>query len=273
VATLPLTIAIAGAVAVLVHWWPRLPAAWRRRVSLLTSSAGIAFLVAALRTEGERESALTSLVLVAPRTLVETTSAHASLYYYVLTAVAFLLGFAGLALGDALARWLRPRPLLSSVAVAWLVTAVRFLLEKSAAPPALVGAMGVSWLAPFAGAYLATAGPVGRAALVRRLLAYAFLVRGVVAILGLAATGAGLGTHYDVSGITEVEPALTGRTVTFEPASARQMLWLTVLPQLAVWPAFTVVSGLLGAAVAVRLFPPAPARAPAVETAAPSGPR
>lgn len=272
-ATLPLTIAIAAALAVLMHWWPRLPAPWRRRVSLLTSAAGMAFLVAALRAEGERESALTSLVLVAPRTLTETASAHASLYYYVLTAFAFLLGFAGLAFGDVLARWLRPRPLLSSVSVAWLVTAVRFLLEKSAAPPALAEAMGVSWLAPFAGAYLASAAPLGRAALVRRLLAYAFLVRGLVALVGLVATTAGLGTHYDVSGITELGPGIGGRTLAFESGSARQVLWLTLAPQLVAWPAFTVVTGLLGAAVALRLLPPAPVRPAAAAAVAPAEPR
>ena len=140
-----------------MHWWPRLSALWRRRVSIATSAAGIAFLVAALQAEGLRESALTSTVVVGPAVLTATASASASLYYYVLTAFCLLLGFAGLALGETLSRWLAPRPLLSSVAVAWLVTVVRFLLEKSAAPEPLVQAMGVTWLAPVAGAYLATA--------------------------------------------------------------------------------------------------------------------
>jgi hypothetical protein len=163
VATLALTIATALGLAVLMHWWPRLHAAWRRRISLATSAAGIAFLGAALQAEGRRESALTSVVLVGPSTLTATTSASASLYYYVLTAFCLLLGFAGLAIGELLSRWLAPRWLLSSVAVAWLVTAVRFLLEKSAAPSPLAQAMGVTWLAPVAGAYFATALPPGPA--------------------------------------------------------------------------------------------------------------
>ena len=145
---LPLTIALAWALAVLMHWWPRLPAASRLRLSVATSAAGIAFLVAAVQAEGRRESALTSVVLVGPTTLTATASASASLYYYVLTAVCLLLGFAGLAFGETLGGWLAPRSLVSSVAVAWLVTAVRFLLEKSAAPALLVQAIGVTWLAP-----------------------------------------------------------------------------------------------------------------------------
>lgn len=251
--TLPLTAAIAGALAVLMHWWPRLPASLRHRLSLATSAAGIAFLVAAVQAEGRRESALTSFVLVGPATQTATASAQASLYYYVLTAFCFLLGFAGLAFGEALSRWLAPRVLLSSLAVAGLVTAVRLLLEKSAAPQALVEAMGVTWLAPFAGAYMATglrADRPGWRPLLKRLVAYAFVVRGAIAALGVIATRAGLGTHYDVSALTAVTIGLTGDTFTFEPGSWRQLLWLTLVPQLVAWPVYTVLAGLLGGAVA-----------------------
>jgi hypothetical protein len=38
------------------------------------------------------------------------------------------------------------------------------------------------------------------------------------------------------------------------PASPPQILWLVLLPQLVVWPAFTVAAGLLGAGLA-RLLP------------------
>ena len=150
-----------------------------------------------------------------PATLTATASASASLYYYVLTAVCLLLGFAGLAFGETLSRWLAPRPLVSSVAVAWLVTVVRFLLEKSAAPAVLVQAIGVTWLAPVAGACIATAVTPARPAgkpLLRALLSYAILVRGFVALVGVVATRFGLGSHYDVSGLTFVPVALTGDT-------------------------------------------------------------
>ena len=62
-----------------------------------------------------------------------------------------------------------------------------------------------------AGAYFASdrdpgLGPRGLARLLAR---YAFLVRGVVAALGVVATRLGLGTHYDVSPVTSVPLALT----------------------------------------------------------------
>lgn len=252
-ATLPLTIALALSLAVLLHWWPRLDTGWRLRVSVATSAAGVAFLVAAVKAEGLRESALTSMVLMGPETLTATARASASLYYYVLTATCLLLGFAGLALGEPLSRWLAPRWLATSVAVAWLLTMVRYLLEKSAAPGLLVQALGVTWLAPVAGAYLATGlppGQDGRRPILRALVAYAFLVRGFVAALGIVATQLGLGSHYDVSGVTSVPVALTGDVYTFVPGGWRQAFWLTLVPQLLFWPAFTVAVGWLGARVA-----------------------
>jgi hypothetical protein len=260
VATLPLTIALAWGLAVLMHWWPRFTAPWRLRVSVATSAAGVGFLVAAVQAEGLRESALTSVVLVGPATLTATASASASLYYYVLTAACLLLGFAGLALGEPLSRWLAPRRLATSVAVAWMVTGVRFLLEKSAAPGLLVQALGVTWLAPVAGAYLAEgfrpARPGGKP-LLRSLLAYAYLVRGFVAVVGVVATRFGLGTHYDVSAVTSVPVALTGEVYGFVPGDWRQVFWLTLVPQLVVWPVFTVLSGWAGARIAGWLPRPA----------------
>jgi hypothetical protein len=242
-----------------MHWWPRLSAAWRMRASVATSAAGLAFLVAAVQAEGLRESALTSVVLVGPATLTATASASASLYYYVLTAVCLLLGFAGLALGEPLSRWLSPRPLVSSVGVAWLVTLVRFLLEKSAAPPFLVQAMGVTWLAPVAGAYLAIglAGDrPGPRSLLSTLALYAFLVRGFVALVGVVATRLALGTHYDASAVTSVA-TLSGHSFSFVPGSWRQVAWLILAPQLAVWPVFTVLAGMAGGAVGGLLRRPA----------------
>jgi hypothetical protein len=263
VADLALTAAVSWSLAVLMHWWPRLGAPARRRVSLGAGGAGIAFLVAAIRAEGLRASSITSVVILGPAFRTATASASASLYYYVLTGTCLLLGFAGLALGEALSRWFAPRFLASSVAVACLVTLVRFLLEKSAAPPLLVQAVSVTWMAPVAGAYLATClGGVrqGLRPLLKTLAAYAFLVRGPVALLGLVATLHALGTHYDVSGLTAVPLALAGGTRAFVPGSARQIFWLTLLPQLVLWPAFTVLAGLAGGLAALPLAPPSGAR-------------
>jgi hypothetical protein len=253
VATLPLTVALAWSLAVLLHWWPRLDAAWRLRASVATSAAGIGFLVAAVEAEGRRESALTSMVLMGPATLTATASASASLYYYVLTAACLLLGFAGLAFGEPLSRWLAPRWLATSVAVAWMLTLMRFMLEKSAAPALLVQAIGVTWLAPVAGACLATSvlpGQAGERPVLRGLLSYAFLVRGFVALVGIVATQLGLGSHYDVSSVTAVPVYLTGSVYHFVPGGWHQAFWLTLVPQLLVWPVFTAVAGWLGAKVA-----------------------
>lgn len=257
-AELALTAVVSWSLGMLMHWWPRLGPPARRRVSMATNVAGLGFLVAAIRAEGLRESAITSMVILGPAYHTATASASASLYYYVLTGACLLLGFAGLAIGEPLSRWLAPRFLLSTVAVAWLVTLVRFLLEKSAAPPLLSQSIGVTWMAPVAGAYIACSlrglRP-GWRSLLSTVTLYAFFVRGFVALLGLLATLNGLGTHYDVSALTVVPLALAGRTSAFVPGSLRQIVWLTLLPQLVLWPALTVAAGLAGAAIALWLFP------------------
>jgi len=258
VATAALTLALAWALAGLMHWWPRLSGQRRRRISIATSAAGVAFLVAGTEAEGLREAATTAVVVLGPPTLTGTASASASLYYYVLTAVCLLLGFAGLVFGEPLARFLSRRALLSATAVAWLVTVIRFLLEKSAAPAILTQAVGVTWMAPIAGAFLAAslreAGGGGRD-LVRPLAIYAFLVRGLVALLSVVSTRLQLGTHYDVSPVVELPLALTGAVHTFDAGSWTQIFWLSLVPQLLVWPAYTVAAGLLGGLVFLRLRP------------------
>ncbi len=258
--TFLLTVALALAIAVPMHWWPRLAAPSRRRLSLATSLAGLGFLVAALRSEGQRETALTSLVLVGPATSTAHATAGASLYYYVLTGFCLLLGFAGLIVSDRLARWLRPRVLLTSATVAWLATVARALLEKSAAPTLLVEAVGVTWLAPVAGAYMAIAlepRRSGPGALLPDLLRYAYLVRVPVAAVGIVATRLAAGTHYDVSSLTEVAVAFSERGFSFAPGSWPQLFWLTLLPQLVIWPLFTLLTGALGSALGFLVVPPA----------------
>jgi len=259
VATAPITLAVAALLGLLMHWWPRLSGPWRRRLSVATNAAGLAFLFAAMRAEGLRESAITSVLILGPSYRTATASASASLYYYVLTALCLALGFAGLAFGESLSGLLRERYLAGSALVAWLLTICRFLLEKSAAPAWLAEAFGVTLIAPIAGAYLATnlrdAG-LGRRELLRHLVAYAFLVRGFVALLGVAATWLGAGTHYDVSGLTSVSLAGTGTTYSFAPRSWPQILWMTLVPQLVAWPLYTVLAGLAAGALYLRVAGP-----------------
>lgn len=257
-ATAPLTLAVAVLLGLLMHWWPRLDAPWRRRLSVATNVAGLAFLVAAMRAEGSRESAITSVLILGPSYHTATASASASLYYYVLTALCLTLGFAGLVFGESLSALLARRYLLSAVLVGWLLTAARFLLEKSAAPAGLAQAVGVTLVAPVAGAYLGAClrdRGLGWRELARHLVAYAFLVRGFVALVGVAATRLGAGTHYDVSSITSVELAI-GSNYAFVPGSWRQITWMTLVPQLVAWPAYTVLVGLAAGVLVLRFTRP-----------------
>jgi hypothetical protein len=264
---LVLTGVIAWALAWLMHWWPRLPSRWRRRISIATSVAGVAFLIAGTESEGLREGATTSMVVLGATTLTATSSASASLYYYVLTAACLLLGFGGLVFGEPLARFLSRRWLLSAAAVAWLVTVVRFLLEKSAAPAVLTQAVSVTWAVPVAGAFIAvslTGEAAGTRVLVHVLVRYAYLVRGFVALVATLATRLHLGTHYDASPLLRVPLVGIDAVQVFESGSWSQVFWLTLVPQLLIWPAFTVGAGLLGAETMRRLRPsPGRRRAPA----------
>jgi hypothetical protein len=265
VTSLVVTAVLAWALAWLMHWWPRLPSRWRRRISVATSVAGVAFLIAGTEAEGLREAPTTAMVVLGATSLTGTSSASASLYYYVLTAACLLLGFAGLVFGDPLARFLSHRWLLSAVAVAWLVTVVRFLLEKSAAPALFTQAVSVTWAVPVAGAFFAfsLAGEgAGIRVLAHVLVRYAYLVRGFVALVGTLATRLRLGTHYDASPLLRLPLLGTDTVQVFEGGSWSQVLWLTLVPQLLIWPVFTVVVGLLGGAL-VRRLRPAPARRPA----------
>jgi hypothetical protein len=81
-----------------------------------------------------------------------------------------------------------------------------------------------------------------------------------VALVAVVATRFGLGSHYDVSGLTFVPVSLTGDAYSFVPGTWRQTLWLILVPQLLVWPVFTVVAGMAGAAFA-RLLPASAGRA------------
>ena len=160
-----------------------------------------------------------------------TALASASLTYYVLTAACLSLGFAGLVFGDRLSRWLVPRFLLSSVAIAWLLTIVRFLLEKSAAPPSSCASSGSpGWrpsLAPTSPAASQASRASGIASRDRWRLTRSWSA-GSSPPSGVTATLERLGSHYDVSGVTAVRLALTDIVYSFEPGSAVQLLWLTI---------------------------------------------
>jgi hypothetical protein len=179
-------------------------------------------------------------------------SASASLPYYVITAMCLLLGTAGLVTPDAAARRLDAHWMANALGLSFLITALRFTLEKVAAPNHWTNAVGITWLGPVVGAYfwmhLKESGR-GVGALAAHLLGYALIVRAGVLALMIAATTRHFGSHYDLSGFTRVSVPLTGAIRRFEPGSWEQIAFLGALPQLTFYVAQTVVTGLIGAAL------------------------
>jgi hypothetical protein len=240
--------------ALVVLFWGRLPFRWRRLFALLTSAAGIVFLVLALNTEGLRESPTVGYFLLGAPYVAGKASASASLPYYVVTGVLLALGFVGLAAGDAFVLSLARRPFMNAVGLSWAVTALRVVLEKAAAPDAWARLVGITWLAPAVGAYLAlslkSAGR-GFRDLLLHLLGYALAVRGGIAVLYVLASTLRLGTHYDISQLADV--GFLGRIYAFEAGSLRGILAVTFVSQFVFWPIYTVLSGLIGAGIAELL--------------------
>jgi len=208
-----------------------------------------------LSAQGQREALTTGQFLLGGAYVTGHVSASASLRYYVATAVCLLLGTAGLALPDDAARRLDRHPVAVAVALSLFVTALRFALEKVAAPEMWAYAVGIIWLGPVVGAVVflrAREEGKGWRAVTSSLLAYAFAARGAVALLMVVATAFRLGSHYDLSAVKHLR--FGGQEYWFAPASARQILDLGVIPQLTFWVAYTVLTGLVGAAVVAAVL-------------------
>jgi hypothetical protein len=251
-----LSISLLWAVGTVLLGWPHFSPAWRRRLAVTWGLAGLIALVIALNTEGSRASPTVVVFLMGAHYVTATAQASASLPFYLMSGVFLLLGFAGLALGDEIALWLTRHVLAGPILLSLAITALRFALEKTAAPPVLTQIVGVTWLAPVVGAFFFWSGPAeGRTlgSLARALGTYAIAVRAAVVLLMLVATTRRLGSHYDVASLTLVENPITGATHQFTPGSLGQFVSLALVPQLAVWPIYTVVAGLLGAALAMTL--------------------
>lgn len=242
--------------------WAAMPGRWRRALALVTSLAGLVFLVYALGTEGFRETQSTAVLLLGTPYVTSLASASASLPYYVLTVLCLTLGTLGLSISDGLAAAAARRFMAIAIAASLLMLILRFVLEKVAAPSGWTRLFGVTWLAPVVGGYFwacLTQEGRGVGALVGRLLAYALAVRGAVAALYIAATQLRLGSHYDLSSVVAVK-APWGAVYHFDPGSFAQVLNLAILPQLVIWPLYTLLSGLLGAGLAAILIRAWPGR-------------
>ena len=67
----------------------------------------------------------------------------------------------------------------------------------------------------------------------------------------VAASTLRLGSHYDVSALVRIQNPVSGRFYEFAPGSFSQVWNVGVIPQLAAWPVYTVVAGLMGAVLAL----------------------
>jgi hypothetical protein len=244
-------VAVSAAALVLLSW-PRMSGPRRRMVALVCSGVGLVLLVLALQTEGQREAPTTTRFLLGEGFVSGQASASASLPFYVATGVCLLLGTVGLALPDESTRRLDKHWLGAAVALALSVTAVRFLLERVAAPPNWTYPVGISWLGPPVGAFFLwrlREERRGLRALLASLLLFGLLARGAVAALMAVATLGRLGTHYDLSRLVRVRMPFSAEAVPFLPGSWEQVVFLAIAPQLTFWVVFTVLTGLAGAAL------------------------
>jgi hypothetical protein len=266
-----LTALVVWSVAAVVLIWGRLPGSRRRAIALVTSALGLVMLMVALSAQGRREAMTTGQFLIGSEYVTGHVSASASLRYYVITAVCLLLGTAGLALPDHAARRLDRHIVAVAIALSLLVTGLRFALEKVAAPETWAYAVGIIWLGPVVGAvFFLRAREEGKGwrAILGPLLAYAVASRGAVALLIVVATALGLGSHYDLSAVKHLRA--WGHDYWFQPSSLPQILYLGVIPQVTFWVAYTVLTGLAGAAVVAVLLRIRPGQRAEVATEPPA---
>src|SRR5262249_15087718 len=141
--------------AFLLLWWGRLPIRWRQAFAILMSAGGVLLLILAVNTEGLRESPTVGVFLMGTPYVAARASASASLTYYVLSGGCLVLGFAGLVVRETVVEALSRRWVANAVVFSWLVTGLRFVLEKAAAPEAWTELVGITWLAPVVGGYFA----------------------------------------------------------------------------------------------------------------------
>lgn len=279
-----LAIVAAWGAAAAVLSWSYWPSRVRAAAGVLMSAFGLAFIVIALQTEGVDEASSRSVYIAGPAYITDQASAAASQKYYVLAGLCLMLGTTALAINDAGARWLTENPLKVAIGYSLVISVLRFILERAAAPPPLAYAVGITWLVPLIGVYLALGvrrEGAGTLRLLRWLAIYAIATRAAVAALVVLATRLQLGSHYDVSALTQVRSFISGRVYVFESASWQQILELAVVPQVVVWPLYTILLGGLTGSLALALLPRSgaaqargqgDAQAPASERPAPEPP-
>ncbi len=253
-----LTILAAWCAAAAVLSWSHWPARARAAAGLLMSALGLAFVVVALQTEGIDEASSRSVYIAGPAYITDQASAAASQKYYILAGLCLALGTTALAVNEAGARWLGRNWTGVAIGYSLTVSGLRFVLERAAAPQPLAYAVGITWLAPLVGVFFAInvrREGAGALRLLRSLALYGLATRAAVAALVALATRLELGSHYDISALTRVRSFFGGQEYFFDSASWRQIFELAVVPQILVWPLYTVLVGGLAGGLTLILLP------------------
>lgn len=146
-----------------------------------------------------------------------------------------------------------PRPLLYALLLSIWWFAARLALTKSAAPEALTWAVGLTLptalILPFFGGWCGARGLTFRR-FALALLYLALAQRTLLVAWSYFATTGHLGTHLDMSSMTEITMPVFGAHDFTTPGdhATSQWFWTVALPQLTLWIVTTVVAGLaLGA--------------------------
>lgn len=230
-------------VALVIFYWRSIPYNWRTAVSALVGVSGLAMIIYGFTRKGLSVVSVEAIFFAQP---YEASREIHSQYLSFLVFGAGLLLFAVAGYYSGLLKrfqWTEHIlfvPLtLSFVFVVW-----RLLLEKTAAPNSLSSMIGVVWLPPAIGVFLAfeLAGKKHRVKeLIKALAVYAWAVRIPVAALMVALSFLKFGSHLDLSAITSINSPF-GK-LTYSPNTFRHHLNLIYIPQLLFWPLYTIVVG------------------------------
>lgn len=168
---------------------------------------------------------------------------------------------AGFALAWAVWAWSRrrtapPGPFALPLVLAWSSAALCLLLQKSAAPEALVQPAGLDrglWPATLACGLLLAARCERLVHLALYLSLFIALGRLPIAIVGVLASNNHWGTSLDISSITLFANPVVGQPIEVSPGSTDQQMWLIWLQHLVMMPGIYMMS-IGGIAVAAFLY-------------------
>lgn len=231
--------------ALVIFYWRTIPYFWRNVISGLAGISGLATIIFGLTLKSPSVAGIEAIFFgTAYETSREIHAGYLSSLVFGLGLILFALAgcFPGLLKRFSWTEHILFVPL--SLSVVFLIW--RLLLEKTAAPSALSSMIGMIWLPPAIGVFLAfeLTGKKHRVKeLIRTLAMYAWLARSLVAVLMVTLSFLKLGSHYDISAVTSIDSPFGKRS--YSPNSFRHHLELIYIPQLLFWPLVTIVAGWL----------------------------